>query len=155
MLDRQNDNLTLLKIYNILSILKCVWLTHATMTLILVICIKCIWLTMTIISIDEMGTFIVLGGEPWHISSSIFVLYVWNWTLWLTMWHLQKKEGSMTDIKSSLHIYHVPHTIILALCPFDLGAVTFTLPLLVNAKLPEWNITSMPKSQMSLKGSDL
>ncbi len=28
---------------------------------------------------------------------------------------------------------------------FDLSAVTFTLPLLVTAKLPEWNIPSMPK----------
>ncbi len=47
---------------------------------------------------------------------------------------------------------------------FDHGAVTFTLLLLVTTKLPEQNITSMPKqyiccilpiSQMSSKGSDL
>ncbi len=47
---------------------------------------------------------------------------------------------------------------------FDLGMVTFTLTLFVTAKLPEWNITSIPKryiccilpiSRMSLKGSDL
>ncbi len=47
---------------------------------------------------------------------------------------------------------------------FDLGTVTFTLTLLVTTKLPERNITSMPKwyiccilplSQTSLKGSDL
>ncbi len=47
---------------------------------------------------------------------------------------------------------------------FDLGMVTFTLTLLVTAKLPERNIPSMPKryiccilpiSQMSSMGSDL
>ncbi len=78
---------------------------------------------------------------------------------------------SIQFLLAYIHYWHQTITAYLP-CPvlvpstptFDLGTVTFTLTLLVNTKLPERNITSMPKwyiccilsiSQKSSKGSDL